>query len=270
MAKKPESHVLALTQTKQAALARANADNLLSLEILLSGSVLDLDQPESLPGILMQLSALERVSWAYAARVLKGIRTSKVWEQVEEGKYKGNFAGFLQTYTAASDYTPKKVSNLLVYIDWIDTNWDRIKKIEPKDCKYDSPIIPKERTMKFIMKYQKAFRESEMLLAMIFWDREYNHNILMAEIREVMGEAYIAKNVRRVNRSKSLGGSMPRPNFNPTPANPTAIQLYYAISRASELIFGSNAYDFLSPDQRVEVTKQLESLVKYVRKVNKR
>lgn len=267
-AEKEESTMLApIEPLRDTALARAQSIRISSLDTLLTPLELTPDTTKSLPNLLLQLTAVTNSSWAYVARTLRIIRDTNIWQEIEDGKYRDNWDGFLATYTKGSDFSAARVSNLLGHYNWFEKYYNKIVAAKPEDTPYTSPQIPRERTMRFIMQYHAAFQESEKLLAMVFWYEVTDHDTLRAEVSSFKGDAYVAAQEGKDVRSKSLGGQLARPTFGPVSASQRdpgeifAYALELVAERAISLVCTHDAYFHATTEQRKVIGKDFEGIL---------
>lgn len=266
--------IVSVEETQDTALATRQAQQITSLETLLTPMDLSKDAVNGLPNRLLQLTALENASWAYVARDLQLIRDTGVWEQTEDGAYKGKWDAFLEHYTTGKDFSAARVSNLIGYYKWFEGNYQRMIEARPEDASYDTPRIPREKTMRFVMQYQKAFEQSEKLLALVFWYEMSDQDTLRAEIEGIMGDVYVAAQEGRRDRSKKLGGTLTRPTFGPASrggrdtSEIAAYALTLVAERAESLVCAHNAYLAANSQQREQVGGHLQKVLEAVIEVD--
>lgn len=201
-----------ITQGGGSLATRDAIDAITSLDMVMSNPV-EADQRESLPHMLYQATSVHRVTWAHVARVLSQIRETRVWETIDDGKYDGNWDAFLHQYTKGQEYSAGWASNIIGYRDWIIKNNDKIKSARPENADNEKPQLPRERTMRFILQYKEAFESHPSLLSMVFWKEQYDHDLLRGEVRERMGENYVASKEASNSKAKMDTDTMAPPNY---------------------------------------------------------
>jgi len=248
----------------------ARASKLTSLDSLMQPVELNREEEERLPLLLLQQTAVAQTAWAHIAKTLRIIRDTRVWERIDGGKYKGDFDGFLTNFTSGMDYSPGRVSNLLGYYNWFETNLKRITDAKPDESPYNEPQIPRERTMRLVMQYHEAFEENPRLLEMVFWRGNIDHDYLLAEITSLKGESYVASRQSASFKSRQLGGKMSRPTFGPASRSRTDADkvIANAIDLLSErlynLIVEQRLYTKMDSPTREQFRQRLEGITESV------